>query len=102
MAATETIDSIDTVTKVVMRPPRQFDVILYNDDRTTIEFVILVLMNIFQKSFKDANALTRLIHDKGQGVAGTYSLEIANQKCEDTITTARINGFQLRCDIQEN
>jgi len=102
MTNTETVENVETVTRVVMRPPRQFNVVLYNDNSTTMEFVVLVLMTIFHKNFADANALTMSIHENGQGIAGTYSLEVANQKHDDTINAARMNGFPLRCSVQES
>jgi len=99
MTATDTHDVTVTVTKIAMQRPGQFDVILLNDDKTSMEFVILILMTIFHKSFEDANTLTRLIHELGHGVAGTYNLEIANQKRDDTISASRLNGFPLRCEV---
>ena len=101
MANVETVEDIQTVTKVVMRPPKQFNVVLYNDNSTTMEFVVLILMTIFHKNITEANALTMSIHENGQGIAGTYSLEVANQKHDDTINAARMNGFPLRCSVQE-
>lgn len=100
MATAETINDVDTVTKVVVRPPRKFAVVIYNDDKTAMEFVILVLMQIFHKSFEEASTLTILIHEVGHGIAGTYSQEVANQKREDTINSARINGYPLHCEIK--
>ena len=99
MATVDTVNDVMTTTKVAMRPPQQYDVIIYNDTTTTMEFVILVLMSIFQKSFEDATTLTLLIDELGLGVAGTYSYEIATQKRDDTINAARINGFQLKCQV---
>jgi ATP-dependent Clp protease adaptor protein ClpS len=101
MTNVETVEDVETVTKMVMRPPKQFNVVLYNDDTTTVEFVVLVLMTIFHKNFNEANALTIAIHENGKGIAGTYSLEVANQKHDDTISAARLNGFPLRCSVQE-
>ena len=100
MAATETINDVATVTKVAMRAPQQFNVIIHNDDKTTMEFVILILMTFFQKTFEEASTITLIIHKIGSGIAGTYSFEIATQKRDDTINAARHNGFPLKCDIQ--
>lgn len=91
-----------TTTKVVMKPPSMFNVILYNDDKTTMEFVILVLMQIFQKSFEDASTLTLAIHEHGKGIAGTYTNEIAVQKRSDTTNYARANNFPLHCEVEES
>ena len=101
MAAIDTVEQTDTTTKVTMRAPGMFNVVLYNDDSTTVEFVILVLMNIFHKSFDDASSLTLRIHETGRGIAGTYSHEVATQKRDETILSARTNNFPLRCEIEE-
>lgn len=101
MVAIETTEGIDTVTKVTMRAPGKFNVVLFNDDSTTVEFVILVLMNIFHKSFDEASELTLQIHDTGRGIAGTYSHEVASQKRDETVLSARTNNFPLQCDIEE-
>jgi len=45
--------------------------------------------------------LTMQIHELGRGIAGTYSLEVATQKQVDTLNAARINGFPLKCEVQE-
>jgi ATP-dependent Clp protease adaptor protein ClpS len=102
MAETDTVTDIESSIKVVMRPPSKFNVVLYNDDKTTVEFVVLVLMTIFHKNFDAASQLTMLIHENGRGVAGTYSLEIASQKRDETIHAARTNKYPLRCEIEES
>lgn len=94
-------ENVDTTTKVVMKPPSMFNVILHNDEKTSMEFVILVLMSIFQKSLEDATALMFNIHETGKGIAGTYTNEIATQKRSDTIAYAKANNFPLRCEIEE-
>lgn len=101
MTEIETVEKTDTTTKITMRAPGMFNVVLYNDDSTTVEFVILVLMNIFYKSFDDASALTLEIHENGKGIAGTYSFEVASQKRDETVLSARTNNFPLRCEISE-
>jgi ATP-dependent Clp protease adaptor protein ClpS len=86
---------------VVMHPPSRFNVVLYNDNQTTMEFVVLVLMTIFHKSFDDASALTLHIHSHGKGIAGTYSYEVAVQKRDETLITAQTNNFPLKCSVDE-
>jgi len=95
---TETITKTDT--RVVMQEPGMFNVVLYNDDSTTVEFVILVLMNIFYKTFDEANDLTMRIHDEGKGIAGTYTYEVADQKCKETVFVARSHSFPLECRVE--
>jgi len=89
-----------TDTRIVMREPGMFNVVLYNDDSTTVEFVILILMNIFYKSFDEASKLTLTIHDEGKGIAGTYTHEVADQKCQETIFVARSHSFPLQCKVE--
>jgi ATP-dependent Clp protease adaptor protein ClpS len=100
MAIAETVTDVVTASKVAMRPPQQFNVILFNDDKTTMEFVILILMTIFYKSFEEASDLSLYIHQNGSGIAGTYTYEISSQKQEDTVNAARLNGFPLKCIVK--
>jgi ATP-dependent Clp protease adaptor protein ClpS len=100
MAETNTDGSVAVLERVVVAPPRMWNVILYNDDKTTMEFVVLVLMQIFHKSFEEAQDCMMSIHDTGKGVAGTYSHEVAITKRDDTVGVARTNGFPLVAEIE--
>ena len=101
MANTDVLVDLDTTTRMAMRPPSKFNVVLFNDDSTTVEFVVLLLMSIFHKSFEEASSLTMSIHKNGRGIAGTYSHEIATQKRNEATSAARINGYPLRVEIEE-
>lgn len=101
MADTDVLVKVDRATKLAMPRPSKFNVVLYNDDVTTIDFVIEILRSIFHKSFDEASNLCLTIHDNGKGIAGTYALEIATQKREETIMAARVHGFPLRCECEE-
>lgn len=92
--------SVGVLDKVIVQPPKMWHVILYNDDTTTMEFVILVLMQIFHKSFEDASDIMMNIHENGSGIAGTYSYEVASQKKEETLAAARTNEFPLKVEIK--
>ena len=91
---------VGVLERVTMQPPKMWNVLLYNDDKTTMEFVILVLMQIFHKTFDDATDIMMNIHDNGKGVAGTYSFEVATQKRDEALTAARNNGFPLKVEIE--
>ena len=91
---------IAIVEKISMVPPRMWHVILHNDEVTTMEFVVLVLMQIFHKSFEEAQDIMMVIHEHGKGVVGTYTFEIAATKREDTHAAARTHKFPLKADIQ--
>lgn len=102
MSDKQTSSDSDTevLDRVKMKPPRMWNVILYNDNTTTMEFVILVLMQIFHKNFEDASDIMMNIHENGRGIAGTYSHEVAEQKKEETTSAARSNNFPLKVEIE--
>lgn len=102
MAVTKNDTDIAVIEKIAMEPPKHWNVVLYNDNKTTMEFVVLVLMQIFHKSFEEAQDCMMTIHETGKGVAGTYSYEVASTKKEDTITVARANGFPLKAELEQN
>lgn len=100
MSESETGTVVAVIEKVAMAPPRMWDVWLHNDDSTTMEFVVLVLMQIFHRSFEDAQDIMMHIHTNGKGIAGTYSHEVATQKRDETMSVARANGFPLLVEIK--
>ncbi len=83
-----------------LREPEQFRVVLLNDDFTTKEFVIAVLVAVFHKSSEDAWAIMEDVHRKGRGVVGTYTHDIAATRCVQVHEAARQNGFPLRCVME--
>jgi ATP-dependent Clp protease adaptor protein ClpS len=87
----EVIERVDETIKVTI--PKMWKVILHNDDTTTFDFVIAVLIRVFHKSVEDAKELTQSIHLTGSGVAGIYYKEIAEEKTYETLMFAKANGF---------
>ena len=77
-----------------------FHVVLYNDDYTTFDFVIMILMKIFKKSEPEASQITLNVHKKGKGIAGTYPREIAETKVAQVHQAASQAGFPLRAGIE--
>lgn len=75
--------------------PPLFRVLLHNDDFTTMEFVVWVLMSIFRLSEDDAVAIMLNVHQRGIGVAGVYTYEIAEEKVERTTAAAREQEYPL-------
>src|SRR5215471_10828812 len=75
---------------------RRYAVIFYNDDYTTKWFVVHVLEQFFHMTETSATALMMAVHEKGKGVAGVYSREIAETKAVLVTDYARENGMPLR------
>jgi len=97
--------SIDTqeLTRVEIeaREPEEYRVYLINDDFTTIEFVISILMKVFHKNLMEATKLTMEVHRKGRGLAGVYPYDIAITKVQQVHAMARQRGFPLRCAMEK-
>ena len=85
-----------------LEEPRQFRVLLHNDDYTSMEFVVEVLMNIFHKNAMEAEKIMLQIHEQGIGICGVYSYEIAQTKAEQVRRKAKQNEFPLLATIEEN
>ncbi len=82
-----------------VKPPRQYSVLLINDDFTPMDFVVGVLSHIFRLSNEDAMRVMLEVHIRGEGVAGTYSREVAETKLEMTHAFAQQSGHPLRCKM---
>jgi ATP-dependent Clp protease adaptor protein ClpS len=81
--------------------PEKFRVIMLNDDYTTMDFVVEILMAIFHKNADDAARIMLDIHRKGRGTAGIYPFDIARTKAEQAQARAREQGFPLRCLVEK-
>jgi ATP-dependent Clp protease adaptor protein ClpS len=91
---------IDEKITVSLQPPKLWKVVLLNDDKTPMEFVIEVLTGIFKHAQDRAKDITLEIHNTGSAVAGIYTHEIAEQKGIDSTQAARQNGFPLVITIE--
>jgi ATP-dependent Clp protease adaptor protein ClpS len=80
--------------------PPMYRVVLYNDDFTTKEFVVVVLVEVFHKGVAEATELMWRIHRQGRGVAGVYPLEIAETKATAVTELAREQGFPLKLSLE--
>ena len=94
-------DAVLERTRQETKEPPLYKVILLNDDYTTMEFVVLVLEQVFLKSPAEAFRIMMEVHIKGRGICGAYTYEIAETKVETVHEMAHENGFPLRATIEE-
>ena len=80
--------------------PKKFKVIILNDDHTPMEFVVDVLVNIFNHDQSSSEKIMLTIHNEGSAVAGIYPYEIAEQKGIETTHLARQAGYPLNVKIE--
>ena len=85
-----------------LQEPKMFKVLLHNDDYTSMDFVVEVLMDIFHKNRQQAEQIMLQIHEKGKAVCGVYSYEIAQMKVEQVRTLAKRNAFPLLATMEED
>lgn len=94
---------IQTLTKekIKLDEPGLYDVIFLNDNITTMDFVVRVLKQIFGKTPEQAMAITQRIHNDGQGVVGSYTHEVAEQKGIEATLAARQESFPLQVKVKK-
>lgn len=98
---TDTVTKTRETTKVKIKEPSKYKVIFLNDDLTPMDFVVYVLVKIFNHSESSALSLTLKIHTEGSAIAGIYNYEIAEQKCIEATSLARQNGHPLIIKVIE-
>ncbi len=87
--------------EIEVQYPKKYKVIILNDDYTSMEFVIDILMNVFHKTYEQAEAIMLDVHKKDKGVCGIYTYEIAETKVITVHKRAKESGFPLKCMIEE-
>lgn len=83
-----------------IKEPRRYKVIIYNDDFTTMEFVVMILVQVFLKSEEEAQSLMLLVHHSDKAVVGIYTYDIAISKVHKATTMAREQGYPLRLTVE--
>jgi ATP-dependent Clp protease adaptor protein ClpS len=79
---------------------RRFKVLFHNDDYTTMEFVVLVLMKFFHKTETEATHIMLSVHHRGHGVAGVYTKDLAETKVAQVQDYAKEQGMPLRLTVE--
>ena len=97
----ETKEDTDVRSHEDTKEPSMYKVLLHNDDYTTMEFVVFILMQVFHKSTEEATRIMLNVHKRGIGMCGLYTYEVAETKVETVIRMARENGHPLKCTMEK-
>lgn len=89
-------------TRINIREPKHFRVIMHNDDFTSMEFVVEILIDIFKKDTLEAERLMLMVHESGRAVVGTYPYDIAATKVNNALARAKAEGFPFRMTLEED
>ena len=84
-----------------LQEPPLYKVLLHNDDYTTMDFVVMILEEIFKKSTDEATRIMLNVHHQGHGVAGVYTREIGETKVAAVHRLARKNQYPLKCSLEQ-
>lgn len=90
-----------TSVDLILEHPRQYNVFLLNDDYTSMDFVVEILMKFFRKNVQEAHTIMLEVHQKGRGLCGVYPYEVAETKVHQVSSLARENGFPLKAVMEE-
>ena len=80
--------------------PKQYYVIMHNDDKTPFDFVVDILVGLFNHDKDTAAELAHKIHTDEKAIVGMYNLEIAEQKVEETVKASRVANYPLSVSIE--
>jgi len=90
-----------TIERTEVKFPDRYKILMWNDDFTPMEFVVQLLVELFDRPLKDAKAIMIDIHEEGKGVAGEYNFEVAEQKVHEGSTISRHNGYPLKITMEK-
>ncbi|BAF69493.1 MULTISPECIES: ATP-dependent Clp protease adapter ClpS [unclassified Nitratiruptor] len=94
-------EKVETKEVVKLEEPKKYKVFLLNDDYTTMDFVVDILCDIFDKSYEEAVNIMLTIHRQGKGLCGIYTYEIAETKIDQVHRLARAHEFPLKAVMEE-
>ncbi len=94
-------DQAVTDQDTLLAEPPMYRVLLMNDDYTPMDFVVEILMRVFNKSVESATQIMMSVHNQGSGVCGVYTYEIAETKTGTVHRLAEENGYPLRSTMEK-
>lgn len=94
-------EDVLTERKQKLQKPPLYKVLLHNDDFTTMDFVVFVLVQVFHKSEEEAIQIMLAVHQQGVGVAGVFTYEVAETKVNQVHNLAKANEYPLLCTLEE-
>jgi ATP-dependent Clp protease adaptor protein ClpS len=92
---------VATKTRTKTKKPTPYKVLMLNDDYTPMEFVVHVLQNFFRLSLEEATRVMLHVHQRGVGVCGIFSYEVAETKVTQVMDYARKNQHPLQCTLEK-
>jgi ATP-dependent Clp protease adaptor protein ClpS len=92
---------VATKTRTRTKKPTPYRVLMLNDDYTPMEFVVLCLQRFFKMSLEDATRVMLHVHQRGVGICGTFSYEVAETKVNQVIDFARDHQHPLQCTLEK-
>lgn len=92
--------SVKERSRVFTNYPKHYKVIIHNDDFTTMEFVVKILVEVFYKSQSEATSIMLSVHKQGKGVVGLYSYDMALSMAQKATAMAKEEGFPLRITVE--
>jgi ATP-dependent Clp protease adaptor protein ClpS len=102
LAKTKAKGDLQTVEKQKVERPHLYEVLLHNDDYTTQEFVVFVLMRYFKHDPTTARQIMLHVHTRGIGVAGVYPFDIAETKAHQVVQFAREHEMPLQASVRRS
>lgn len=97
----EVDEGVVTESKKKVEKPKMYKVLLHNDDFTSMEFVVLILQTVFNKTPDVAYTIMMAVHQQGLGVAGVYTYEVAEAKVRKVTQMAQAQEFPLLVTLEE-
>jgi len=83
-----------------VKEPKKYKVLLHNDDYTTMDFVVEILIRVFRKNEAQATVIMLSVHNQGFGVCGVYTAEVAETKVDLVHKLAKSAGYPLKCSME--